>query len=520
MAALEAPAAALPEAAIVVRDMTGLQDAFSFGNAIGAILRSARLDDTSANRTGLVQTMIGTFHSGPRANPVSGLLMPTDPRPREAALNAAALLNAAGPDGLVPIGLFNRLDLAPADWSDCGEHRIVYSTKEGAPSARFLLIFEAKLPNPQPERGLLGCQAVASQWQKIGAAGSPADRLALLNALYFQGLPGHAPVIHYLNYGGFLGQVRANLFAGNTPPWQLREFRILPVAAATLAFVSAPVQSNPLTEFYNDNPPNSAHEQQERTRFQTAFRDRYMAALRHFDEKASPTLSAGLFRQGLLNCLGAPISAADNEFQSVSQGSSDDPATAAGAQFRASLPATWQAPTGGRSVSRDEVLNRAGVITCGGCHQFSADKRIGTVNGTAVSFPRPKPDQSGNFFFVHISETKEPGSNRQVISDTLRDVFIPHRMRVLTSVLAGADPGPLCAAGTTSTAGAALVDLRLTAQQRARVEALSEDVLRPRTTGLVEPSNTPAATLRNMTEQVRGADQVKPGAVMPFRRPH
>src|SRR4051812_27725300 len=68
MAAPEAPAAAVPESAIVVRDMTGLQDVFSFGNAMGAILRSARVDDTPANRTALVQTMIGTFQSGVRAN--------------------------------------------------------------------------------------------------------------------------------------------------------------------------------------------------------------------------------------------------------------------------------------------------------------------------------------------------------------------------------------------------------------------------------------------------------------------
>ncbi|MDN3922526.1 hypothetical protein [Roseateles violae] len=527
MAALESPASpavTVPEAAIVVRDMTGLQDEFSFGQTIGAILRSAMLQDTLANRVALVDTMRGTFNVKDRANPISGLAMVTDQRPREAALVAQALLDANGPDGLIPIGFFNRLDLAPADWSDCGEHRIVYSTKENAPSKRFLLIFEAKLPNPQPERGLQGCQAVAAQWQKIGAATTPTERLALLKALYFQGLPGHAPVVHYLNYGGFLGQVRANLFVSNNPqanPWQLREFRITPIAAATLAFVSAPVQSNPWAQFYSDNKPSSsAEEQQERVRFQEQFRATYMAALRHFDEKASPTLPPEMFNQGLLNCIGAPIAARDNEFQSVSQGNEDNPATVAGAQFRASLPATWQAPAGGRSVSRDEILNRAGVITCGGCHQFSVDKQLGTLNGTAVTFPRPKADPTGNFFFVHISEEKEPASNRQVISNTLRDVFIPHRMRVLTSVLSDKDPGALCAASNTGAANAALVDPFQTAQRRARVAALSEDVLRPQAAGLVNPSATPTESLDKVRNQARTADEVKPGAVMPFRRPH
>ena len=56
-------------------------------------------------------------------NPVSGLRMKVDVRPLEAALDPQKLLNPVDPTGLVPIALFNRLDLAPQDWSNCGEHR-------------------------------------------------------------------------------------------------------------------------------------------------------------------------------------------------------------------------------------------------------------------------------------------------------------------------------------------------------------------------------------------------------------
>ena len=45
------------------------------------------------------------------------------------------------------------LDLAPADGSDCGEQRVIYSLEPGSPLTTvpfqdFTLIFEARYPNP------------------------------------------------------------------------------------------------------------------------------------------------------------------------------------------------------------------------------------------------------------------------------------------------------------------------------------------------------------------------------------
>jgi hypothetical protein len=49
------------------------------------------------------------------------------PRTPELALASVNPLSPASPVQFVPVGLFNRLDLAPADGRHCGEYRIVYA---------------------------------------------------------------------------------------------------------------------------------------------------------------------------------------------------------------------------------------------------------------------------------------------------------------------------------------------------------------------------------------------------------
>jgi hypothetical protein len=77
------------------------------------------------------------------------------PRDGEKSLTADDLLGQTSPNPMVPVALFNRLDLTPADHSHCGEYRIVY-VKSGPTDGsgrvivdkRMTLIFEAVLPNP------------------------------------------------------------------------------------------------------------------------------------------------------------------------------------------------------------------------------------------------------------------------------------------------------------------------------------------------------------------------------------
>ncbi|MCC2663602.1 MAG: hypothetical protein K0S35_1524 [Geminicoccaceae bacterium] len=244
---------------------------FSFKRTIGAILESAGDvggTNTPAAREAFVQTMIDSFAlaNGFTLNPDAGVLMPLDARGGERlGLSAANLLDDTNAQGMKPLAVFNRFDLAPADWIHCGEHRIVYGKESpNFPLNRFLLIFEAAVPNPDPTAGEAGCRPITEFWAGLSAhAGDDTELARRLAAFFYEGrtdpslaapdLPG--AVVDYRNYGGdgSRGQVRGNLFVQQ--PWQLREWLTQPTfnPANPLAFVVETVKDNPLAELYRDS---------------------------------------------------------------------------------------------------------------------------------------------------------------------------------------------------------------------------------------------------------------------------
>src|SRR5262245_57851357 len=109
---------------------------------------------------------------------------------QEGALAAVGLLDS-GPDSWVPIGLFNRFDLAPADGSHCGEYRIELGKRPASFLGfldRTLVIFEARMPNPDRDRGRAGCDSIVKFWAALSRIDSPALRASLLEQLYFRGI--------------------------------------------------------------------------------------------------------------------------------------------------------------------------------------------------------------------------------------------------------------------------------------------------------------------------------------------
>jgi hypothetical protein len=124
------------------------------------------------------------------------------------------------------------------------------------------------------------------------------------------------------------------------------------------------------------------------------------------------------YKIDILNRVGARFDNRFNEFQSVSQGNEDDPKTIAdtvGSIFRSGISNALNAfvidpaqkPTG------ENVPNRAGAITCGGCHQFATNRSVGSVKGQSISWPL----SAG---FVHITENS-------TLSAALTDAFLPFR---------------------------------------------------------------------------------------------
>ena len=512
--ALAGPAASAPvplssvtEGAVVVRKFDpDLTTKFAFARTIGAILGSAGIPNNAANRQALVASLVATFNNSQFVNPISGLAMKVDPRPAEAGLSPAQLLDPAHPRGLMPIGLCSRFDLAPANWSDCGEHRIVYGNKPGQP--RFFLIFEAKIPNPTPSLGIKGCRPLALSWRAIGLATTTAGRNNRLDQLYYAGIPNFRPAVHFLNYGAPLGQVRSNSFVMG--PWQLREFRILAVGPNVLQFRAAPAASNPLAEFYKNNPAGSALEQSERTKFRLDFANLYQPRLRSVD--ATEPLAS--YRMLLFNTMGAGFELRASEFQS-NVDISDDPSVVAGTQIKAVIPASWTAPApfANRSISQAQMLNRATLITCAGCHQ-PANRQVSTVGGTPVTWPN-------SLGFVHISETVDAAGNHP-ISDALTVAFVPFRrsatLNVINSDLAPA-ANPFMAAQLRVLPPPPSAGLAPAAGRRASAEALSRQILRNRrVTAFV--AHDQALTLERLSDEAHQRELEEPGAFIEFRRPH
>ena len=519
------PPVAVSDTAVVVRNFDAdLTTRFSFARTVGQILTTAGIADNPANREALVHTMVLSFNANQFTNVVSGLPMAIAPRPGDAAVSAADLLNPASPNGLRPIGLFNRLDLAPADWSDCGEHRIVYGTPPGG--KRIFVIFEAKLPNPNPSAGKQGCRAVAQRWADVSTAPAVVQRNKLLDEFYYGNLPGFRSVVHFLNYGSFLGQVRTNILGQF--PWQLREFRVLPVAAGQLAFAPGPDASNPLASFYRNNPLGSPLEQSERTHFQAQFAAAYLDNLRSVDAGAPAAVTDAEFRRTLMNALGAGFEFRSDEFQSDSQNGNETPAAVAGTAIKALIPLSWTAPAGPRTITQAEMLNRAGAVTCGGCHGLSSGKPIGTFNGAPITWPNVAPGG-----FVHISEAVD-GSGNHLISEALEKFFIPFRQAVTADIL-NTTTAMIAPRQGSETRLAALFlfqgqtqpppapgpNGRGTAPTREQAENAALNLARVQPQGLApEDIGRAAAAVRRTSELAHAADQAAPGAYVTFRRPH
>ena len=142
--------------------------------------------------------------------------------------------NLGSPELYEAISVVNRFDLASKTGADCGEYRVAFADTgiTGTPQQNFL-IFEAKLPNPNPSAGIEGCRPIAEFWAALSSNTNIQDRAAKLRQFYFQGLNGTGtPVIHANNYRGevanpIAGQIRVNQRINDFRTWVFFEFNTL-----------------------------------------------------------------------------------------------------------------------------------------------------------------------------------------------------------------------------------------------------------------------------------------------------
>lgn len=343
-----------------------------------------------------------------------------------------------GCDPYLPIGLFNRFDLAPADGAHCGEYRIIYG-KDGAAGGRNLVIFEAVLPNPNPECGLAACRPVAQFWADLSRVDDPARRADALERFYFEGLPGFEPVVHWSHYSPTGGQIRSNQFMNgpNTQIWQLREFKLDRTCDASarcrLRASQVTVKTNPFGQLFDPNASSRRAQMFQDPASSLSFIDQ-VEALSVNDVNGFSMSTSGLFDAGQSTSQPSPDPAlkdTDYPFWFGRPGPTD---------FRDAIQAKLDEL--GSDLTPLNIVRRAQAMSCGGCHQLSN----GADLGGGVTWPP-------SLGFVHVSEQiTEPCDSGAcfAISPALRNVFLPARRDNLATYLGstpcGADacvpPGP------------------------------------------------------------------------------
>jgi hypothetical protein len=339
------------------------------------------------------------------------------PDPAEGAQSNSDPFAGPGADAYIPIGLFNRFDLALADGSHCGEYRIVYAKQSGVAAfdQRNLLIFEAILPNPHPQQGLAGCREIVDFWAKLSKEDDVEKRGDDLEQFYFEGFTNIQPVVHVTHYGdnsAHAGQVRTNQFMQPAAPrvWSLREFKLIRTCSGS---VCSDMQFLPVTDKVNPfGPLHSA----------SSTHPKAPAYQAHFVTQVEGLAAAKL------DAIRFNVPETYNTGQSLASGSNENdyaahfsPASTFGTAIQAKLTQL------GSSLTPTEIILRAESQSCAGCHRL--------LNNQSVGGGLIWPTSLG---FTHVTEDDTEivdGQERFLISPALINEFLPQRQQIMEAYL-------------------------------------------------------------------------------------
>lgn len=396
---------------VVIHDVNALAKPFAFAKTMEQVVATA--GGAPTNSVSMLKSVVDSFAESAFVHPVSGKMIEVIPRPLESVMNPTDWLNPASPDGMIPVGLFNRFDLAPADGSNCGEYRIVYAKKSSEPLDRMTIIFEARVPNPNPSKGLAGCAPITDFWAERSSDANVAQTVTALEKLYYQGIPGVEPVVKAENYGLPMGQLRVNLFKTPNPrtvPWSLREFLVSFDLDGRAIFKPEPVDDSPTAALFRIASGSSVFSEEDFNSFRDAFLGQPLCNLVNPDR-----IKKNASANDIINGISAGYDPRFNDFESISQGNADNPATETDLLLINQVKMRLAVLSDLSGVSPAQLMNRAGTMTCGGCHQFSAEDGNNDL-GNNATWP-------ASLGFVHVDETG-------ALSPLLNDVFIPQRIKI------------------------------------------------------------------------------------------
>lgn len=310
----------------------------------------------------------------------------------------------------IPIALVNRFDQAPADGANCGQFRLIFARK--LPSGQKLhIIFEPVLRNPNPSAGLAGCRAVAQFWAGLTSVDSPAERRAKLESFYFDGLPGFPPVIDPdLFSAASGGGIRTIQIAGGGTGLRMFQFRLTKdcSTACTLRMTPDTLQNFPFAPLFDASRTFPGTQ---------AFQDAFIQQI--------PNLAVHDVNEYFMEIPRDFLIADSDPIDSVNFGGSFNLGKGTSPGFRNRIQDKLTSI--GSALTPEQIVLRADTQDCIGCHFVS-----GSI-GDGLSLARSLDT------FQHVTEDfPEPGElgqPRYVISTAVRDVFVPHRMKILIDFL-------------------------------------------------------------------------------------
>jgi len=326
-----------------------------------------------------------------------------------------------------PIAAVNRFDLHSADFSDCGEHRMIYARGNSNGFGRNFIIAEARVANPEPGVAA-GCQPLVNFWLGLNQT-SEVETARAIETAYFDGIENFPAIMSIEHFEADAGQIRTNQFI--TLQWMLREYKLAHTCengACELRALPVTVKENPFGPLFNGNEATSGTEFSDRA---AAFQADFLANIGTLtnNDAADLTIKTGdMFNNGRSHASGQT---SENDFDlHFSNG--------AGSPFfdQLNTAAAQALDANGVPLTAQQILNRATALTCGGCHQPST---FGLTNANALGAMR-LPDGSTidrwpfSSGFVHVSEF---ASRNGVfgLSSALNTVFLPVRASVLEDYL-------------------------------------------------------------------------------------
>jgi hypothetical protein len=310
-----------------------------------------------------------------------------------------------------PIALVNRFDQAPADGSNCGQFRLVFARTMPF-TQRLHIIMEPVLRNPNPAFGLAGCRAVAEFWAGLTKVDSAADRRAKLESFYFDGIVGMPPVIDPDNFSAASGGGIRTTQQGSDHQPRMYQFRLTKdctTTPCTLRMTPDVLQNMPIARFFDSTSPSPAAQ---------AFQDVLVAQV--------PNLAVRDVNEYFMEIPRAFLLAESNPTDSV-------PAFAYRTPFDASKVASpgfrnriqQQLTAIGSTLTPEQIVDRADSLNCVGCH-------VAFGVGQGVFLP---PSVDGIQQITEDNPEAGELGQRYRISPLVRDVFIPHRMKILMDFL-------------------------------------------------------------------------------------